>query len=174
MGTLIKLVAWLEVQRMTLSSADIDCCTNIKCGWHCQVQTQLAMLLSNVDDTVKCRHSLPCCHQMWMTLSSADTACHAVIKCGWHCQVQTQLAMLSSNVDDTVKCRHSLPCCYQMWMTLSSADTACHAVIKCGWHCQVQTACYAVIKCGQGLTLALARWPEACFKAVGPVWATGF
>ena len=66
---------------------------------------------SNVDDTVKCRHSLPCRHQMWMTQSSADT----------------------------VKCRHSLPCHQQMHMTPSSVDTACHAIIKCGWHRQGQT-----------------------------------
>ena len=129
MGTLIILVAWLQV----------------KCGWHCHVNTQLPMPSSKVDNTVKCRHSLRCRHQMWMTLSRADTACGAVIKCGWYCQVQTQLAMPSSNVDDTLKCRHSLPCHLQMWMTPSSARTA---IIKCTLHCQVQnTACRAINKC---------------------------
>ena len=28
--------------------------------------------------------------------------------------------------------------------------------------------------CLRGLTLALGRWPDACFKAFGPVQATGF
>ena len=126
---------------ITLSSADTAC--------H-------AVPSSNVDDTVKCRHSLMYHHQMWMTLSSAHTACctiiNMVVKCRHNCQGQTELAVPTSNVDDTVKCRHSLSCCHQMWLTLSSADTACHAVIKCG----------------KGTTLALARWPDARFKAVGP------
>ena len=26
----------------------------------------------------------------------------------------------------------------------------------------------------QGSTIALARWPDACFEGVGPVWATSF
>ena len=157
MCTLIISVAWLEVQWMTLSSANTACCTIIKCGWQCHVQTQLAVPSSNADDTVKCRHSLLFHHQIWMTLSSADTSCHepssnldetvkcrhnfpwTIIKCGWHCQVQTQLAVPSSSVDDTIKCRYSLLYHHQMWMTLSSEDTACCTIIKCGWHCQVQT-----------------------------------
>ena len=49
-----------------------------KCGWHRQVQIQLAVPPSNADDTVKCSHSLPSHHQMWMTLSSANTAYHAI------------------------------------------------------------------------------------------------
>jgi hypothetical protein len=96
------------------------------------VQTQRSLPSSYVDDTVKCRHSLPCRHHMWMTPSSADTAFLAVIICGWHCQVQTQRSLPSSNVDDTVKCRHSVLCHHQILMTLSSADTA--TIIKHGWH----------------------------------------
>ena len=158
---------------MTLSSADIACRAVIKCGWHCQVQTKLVVPSSNVDDTVKCRHSLPCRHQMRTTLSSADTACHAVIKCGWHFQVQTQLAMPSSNVHDTVKCRHNLPCHHQTCMTLSSADTACHAIIKCGWHWQVQIACLAVIKFGwlyQVQTQFAMPSPNACHAIIKCAW----
>ena len=133
---------------MTLSSADTACHAVIKCGWHCQVQKQLAMPSSNADDTVKCRHSLLCHHQMHMTPSSGDTACHAIIKCGWHRQGQTQLAVPSLYAVDTVKGRHSLPCHHQMRMTPSRADTACRAIIKCGWHWQVQTVSLPCLQCG--------------------------
>ena len=37
-----------------------------------------------------------------------------------------------------------------------------------------QKICSVVCVKQQGSTLGLARWPDACFKAVGPVWAIGF